>query len=396
MSFKTIDNFSALVSQAAAKDSDIDFNQFARIAFSSLNQGAQDAMNYQITRERERKNDERYNDQQALQERKLQIEEDTLIINGFESLLKNSARGDIDFDFSQLNVKSDVGRTTVQNMQQIYEDDKAALGNINNMFMELENMPDLDDKKKQLMIIQQGLSGMNTNNQQVKALSEKYKNTLQLTLDSEMKNYLVDNADVFGRAFGLSGANTEILMQQLAQAPTAEAAQKIFDQTIKRAGEKDISQAEIDADMAKNLSQILKGLDDIDNSYLLDKTDPQTGRKIPISYDSAGNPQYLSSVASDVMRQNILNMIVKKDQDPTQYNDDQVKSLVEQGGFASRYKRTNFKGEDGIIYQDKATGTYRFAGFRRDGSVNPADSLTIDDITIYGQIPGQDVILGSS
>ena len=89
-------------------------------------------------------------------------------------------------------------------------------------------------------------------------------------------------------------------------------------------------------------------------------------------------------------------MIVKKDQDPTQYNDDQVKSLVEQGGFASRYKRTNFKGEDGIIYQDKATGTYRFAGFRRDGSVNPADSLTIDDITIYGQIPGQDVILGSS
>jgi|TARA_R100001198_G_scaffold96885_1_gene89362 hypothetical protein len=396
MSFKTIDNFSALVSQAAAKDSDIDFNQFARIAFSSLNQGAQDAMNYQITRERERKNDERYNDQQALQERKLQIEEDTLIINGFESLLKNSARGDIDFDFSQLNVKSDVGRTTVQNMQQIYEDDKAALGNINNMFMELENMPDLDDKKKQLMIIQQGLSGMNTNNQQVKALSEKYKNTLQLTLDSEMKNYLVDNADVFGRAFGLSGANTEILMQQLAQAPTAEAAQKIFDQTIKRAGEKDISQAEIDADMAKNLSQILKGLDDIDNSYLLDKTDPQTGRKIPIAYDSAGNPQYLSSVASDVMRQNILNMIVKKDQDPTQYNDDQVKSLVEQGGFASRYKRTNFKGEDGIIYQDKATGTYRFAGFRRDGSVNPADSLTIDDITIYGQIPGQDVILGSS
>jgi|TARA_R100000353_G_scaffold175922_1_gene147780 hypothetical protein len=396
MSFKTIDNFSALVSQAAAKDSDIDFNQFARIAFSSLNQGAQDAMNYQITRERERKNDERYNDQQALQERKLQIEEDTLIINGFESLLKNSARGDIDFDFSQLNVKSDVGRTTVQNMQQIYEDDKAALGNINNMFMELENMPDLDDKKKQLMIINQGLAGMNTNNQQVKALSEKYKNTLQLTLDSEMKNYLVDNADVFGRAFGLSGANTEILMQQLAQAPTAEAAQKIFDQTIKRAGEKDISQAEIDADMAKNLSQILKGLDDIDNSYLLDKTDPQTGRKIPISYDSAGNPQYLSSVASDVMRQNILNMIVKKDQDPTQYNDDQVKSLVEQGGFASRYKRTNFKGEDGIIYQDKATGTYRFAGFRRDGSVNPADSLTIDDITIYGQIPGQDVILGSS
>lgn len=396
MSFKTIDNFSALVSQAAAKDSDIDFNQFARIAFSSLNQGAQDAMNYQITRERERKNDERYNDQQALQERKLQIEEDTLIINGFESLLKNSARGDIDFDFSQLNVKSDVGRTTVQNMQQIYEDDKAALGNINNMFMELENMPDLDDKKKQLMIINQGLAGMNTNNQQVKALSEKYKNTLQLTLDSEMKNYLVDNADVFGRAFGLSGANTEILMQQLAQAPTAEAAQKIFDQTIKRAGEKDISQAEIDADMAKNLSQILKGLDDIDNSYLLDKTDPQTGRKIPISYDSAGNPQYLSSVASDVMRQNILNMIVKKDQDPTQYNDDQVKSLVEQGGFASRYKRTNFKGEDGIIYQDKATGLYRFAGFRRDGSVNPADSLTIDDITIYGQIPGQDVILGSS
>jgi|TARA_R100000278_G_scaffold69652_1_gene55216 hypothetical protein len=396
MSFKTIDNFSALVSQAAAKDSDIDFNQFARIAFSSLNQGAQDAMNYQITRERERKNDERYNDQQALQERKLQIEEDTLIINGFESLLKNSARGDIDFDFSQLNVKSDVGRTTVQNMQQIYEDDKAALGNINNMFMELENMPDLDDKKKQLMIINQGLAGMNTNNQQVKALSEKYKNTLQLTLDSEMKNYLVDNADVFGRAFGLSGANTEILMQQLAQAPTAEAAQKIFDQTIKRAGEKDISQAEIDADMAKNLSQILKGLDDIDNSYLLDKTDPQTGRKIPIAYDSAGNPQYLSSVASDVMRQNILNMIVKKDQDPTQYNDDQVKSLVEQGGFASRYKRTNFKGEDGIIYQDKATGTYRFAGFRRDGSVNPADSLTIDDITIYGQIPGQDVILGSS
>ena len=201
MSFKTIDNFSALVSQAAAKDSDIDFNQFARIAFSSLNQGAQDAMNYQITRERERKNDERYNDQQALQERKLQIEEDTLIINGFESLLKNSARGDIDFDFSQLNVKSDVGRTTVQNMQQIYEDDKAALGNINNMFMELENMPDLDDKKKQLMIINQGLAGMNTNNQQVNALSEKYKNTLQLTLDSEMKNYLVDNADVFGRAF---------------------------------------------------------------------------------------------------------------------------------------------------------------------------------------------------
>jgi hypothetical protein len=396
MSFKTIDNFSALLSQAAAKDNDIDFNQFARLAFSSLNQGAQDAMNFQMAREQERKRDERLNKAEALQERKLQIEEDTLIINGFESLLKNSARGDIDFDFSQLNVKSDVGKTTVQNMQQIYEDDKAALGNINNMFMELENMPDLDDKKKQLMIINQGLAGMNTSNQQVKALSEKYKNTLQLTLDSEMKNYLVDNADVFGRAFGLSGANTEILMQQLAQAPTAEAAQKIFDQTIKRAGEKDISQAEIDADMAKNLSQILKGLDDIDNSYLLDKTDPQTGRKIPISYDSAGNPQYLSSVASDVMRQNILNMIVKKDQDPTQYNDDQVKSLVEQGGFASRYKRTNFKGEDGIIYQDKATGTYRFAGFRRDGSVNPADSLTIDDITIYGQIPGQDVILGSS
>jgi hypothetical protein len=396
MSFKTIDNFSALLSQAAAKDNDIDFNQFARLAFSSLNQGAQDAMNFQMAREQERKRDERLNKAEALQERKLQIEEDTLIINGFESLLKNSARGDIDFDFSQLNVKSDVGKTTVQNMQQIYEDDKAALGNINNMFMELENMPDLDDKKKQLMIINQGLAGMNTNNQQVKALSEKYKNTLQLTLDSEMKNYLVDNADVFGRAFGLSGANTEILMQQLAQAPTAEAAQKIFDQTIKRAGEKDISQAEIDADMAKNLSQILKGLDDIDDSYLLDKTDPTTGQKIPISYDSAGNPQYLSSVASDVMRQNILNMIVKKDQDPTQYNDDQVKSLVEQGGFASRYKRTNFKGEDGIIYQDKATGTYRFAGFRRDGSVNPADSLTIDDITIYGQIPGQDVILGSS
>ena len=192
MSFKTVDNFSALLSQAAAKDNDIDFNQFARLAFSSLNQGAQDARNFQMAREQERKRDERLNKAEALQERKLQIEEDTLIINGFESLLKNSARGDIDFDFSQLNVKSDVGKNTVQSMQQIYADDKAALGNINNMFMELENMPDLDDKKKQLMIINQGLAGMNTSNQQVKALSEKYKNTLQLTLESEMKDYLVE------------------------------------------------------------------------------------------------------------------------------------------------------------------------------------------------------------
>lgn len=31
--------------------------------------------------------------------------------------------------------------------------------------------------------------------------------------------------------------------------------------------------------MAKNLSQILKGLDDIDDSYLLDKTDSTTGQK---------------------------------------------------------------------------------------------------------------------
>ena len=45
---------------------------------------------------------------------------------------------------------------------------------------------------------------------------------------------------------------------------------------------------------------------------VLKSYNPNTGQKISIGTDSQGNPQYLSSVASDVMRQNILNMIVKK------------------------------------------------------------------------------------
>lgn len=379
MAFKTVDNLSLLLQQAAAKDADIDFNSFARNMFAYLQQSQKDSFEYQRINEETRKADERYDFARQIQEEKIDLEEDTLKLNTVATIKKNSIV-DVDIPWDSIVMNTDIGNDLKNTYQETHNQEMNFKGKVNDLFSQYDAAEDVEDKLIIANDIQTQLTQAKSDSGFYKIAENKFKLNATTLNDERGKNFLMENVATLSSALDMDENTATRLINQIYQAPNREAAERIYNDIVKASGKRAETQVQLDVAAMKDLMPLIKGLEDIQDAMIVD---PKTGK--PLTNDIVN---FISGLISKTVTGQSPSAVFDKEA---------VAHTAGLYDFIHRGKAVDFKdGRKALAYQDNQDGLFYLVNIRNDGTFDFTSRQQIENRDSYDKLFGDEFNLGST